>query len=123
MFNNGFPVYPQLYPNMNQYGASQNQGGMSPPTIHADIVQVSGEDEAWSYPVAAGSTQMMMARDDSAVYIKSAYPNSPPSLDVFVKQSVRPREGASAYVTREELDEALKALKSPKKAVSEEAVK
>lgn len=120
MFNNGFPVtYPQMFPAATQ---AQPQG-MTPPTIHADIVQVGSEEEAWSYPVAAGSTQMMMARDDSAIYIKSAYPNSQPSLDVFVKSRIRPQKPASDYVTREELAEMLEGLKTHSEAKNEEAKK
>ena len=91
--------------------------------IKVQLVQVGSEDEAWSYPVAAGSTQMMMARDDSAIYIKSAYPNSQPSLDVFVKSRIRPQKPASDYVTREELTEMLEGLKTHSEAKNEEAKK
>ena len=109
MYNNGFPVtYPQMFPQLQQ---TQPQG-MTPPTIHADIVQVGSEDEAWSWPVAAGSTQMMMDRDDSAIYIKSAYPNSQPTLDIYRKDTVRPQKRDADYVTHDELVEALKALKT-----------
>ena len=115
MYNN-FPTYPQLY-------QPPTPGGMTPPTIHADIVQVGGEKEAWAYPVAAGSTQMMMDRDDSAIYIKSAYPNSQPTLEIYRRDTIRPQEPASGYVTHEELMQALEALKSPEKGVKTEAAK
>ena len=105
MFNNGFPVtYPQLmYPAMQQQPAQ----GMSAPTIHADIVQVSGEQEAWNYPVAAGNTQMMMDRDDTAIYVKTAFPNSQPTLEIFRKEETRKQQD---YVTRDELEEMIRQL-------------
>lgn len=108
MFNNGFPVtYPQLQPPQ----------GMTPPTIHADIVQVGSEQEAWSYPVAAGATQMMIARDDSAIFVKSAFPNSQPTLEIYRREAQKAHAGPSDYVTREELTEILKGLNEPKEAV------
>ena len=110
MYNNSFPVtYPQL-PNFQQQAQMQ---GMTPPTIHADIIQVGNEEEAWSYPVAAGSSQMMMARDDSAIFIKSAFPNSQPSLEIYRKEE-RKEKPAANYVTKEELAAALEALKEAK---------
>lgn len=48
---------------------------MTPPTIHAEIVQVDGEQVASQYPVGAGASQMMMARDESAIFIKEATQN------------------------------------------------
>lgn len=106
MYNNGFPVtYPQLQWPYQQ----QAPQAMTRPTIHADIVQVADENEAWDYQVAAGGSQMMMARDESAIFIKSAYPNSEPTLDIYTKQSRK--EKNSEYVTREELQELIAAIK------------
>lgn len=115
MYNNGFPVtYPQLqWPYQQQQQIVQ---GMTRPTIHADIVQVADENEAWNYQVAAGGSQMMMARDESAIYIKSAYPNSEPTLDIYMKQAQKPQAG---YVTREELMEAIAALKPQSKRTAQ----
>lgn len=48
---------------------------MTPPTIHAEIVQVDGEQAAAQYPVGAGMSQMMMARDESAIFVKEATQN------------------------------------------------
>lgn len=48
---------------------------MTPPTIHAEIVQVDGEQAAAQYPVGAGASQMMMARDESAIFVKEATQN------------------------------------------------
>lgn len=62
---------------------------MTPPTIHAEIVQVEGETAAAQYPVGAGASQMMMARDESAIYVKTATSNGY-TLDVFVKRPPAP---------------------------------
>lgn len=111
MYNNGFPVtYPQvMYPNIQQ-----PPQGMTPPMIHADIVQVNGEQEAMSYPVAAGTTQMMIDRDDSAIYIKTAYANSEPMMEVYRKEEKK-FTPAEQYVTKEELEELIRELKEEKK--------
>lgn len=79
-YNNGFPVtYPQIFPQYPTYQPMQamqpqpvQQQGMTPPTVHADIVQVSSEAEAAAFPVAAGASQMMVAKDDSASAIRAS---------------------------------------------------
>lgn len=66
---------------------------MTPPTIHAEIVQVSsgeqGEQEAKQYPVGAGMSQMMMSKDEEAIFIKTATPNGY-VLDVYIKRPPAP---------------------------------
>lgn len=120
-YNNGFPVgYPyyqavQPYQQMVQQPVQQIQQpqAMTPPTIHAEIVQVDGEEAAAGYPVAAGASQMMMARDDSAIYVKTAFANGQSSLDVFVKRPPAPPAPVfdpGEYVTRDELEKRLSAL-------------
>lgn len=126
LFNGGFPAtYPQMYPQyqqgyqMPQYQSLQGvqqpvqQQGMTPPTVHADIVQVSGEQEALNYPVAAGQSQMMLAKDDSAIFIKTAFANGQSTLNVFVKRPPEPPQkpvDMTAYVTHDELESRLAAL-------------
>ena len=128
-YNNGFPVtYPQIFPQYQQpypqyqQAAPQAPSGMTPPTVHADIYQVGSEQEAANFPVAAGASQMMVAKDDSAIYVKTAYANGQSVLDVFVKRPPAPPEkpvDLTAYVTREELEQRLAAL-SPKRTRKEE---
>ena len=126
-YNNGFPVgYPQIFPQYQQpYQSPQyQQQGMTPPTVHADIYQVASEQEAANFPVAAGASQMMVAKDDSAIYVKTAYPNGQTTLDVFVKRPPAPAEkpvDLTAYVTREELEQRLASL-APKRAKREEVL-
>ncbi len=74
----------------------------TPPTIHADIILAS-ETEAESYGVAAGTTQMFCARDDSAFYIKTAYPNGQYDFTVYEKREPK-KEEKPDYITRSELD-------------------
>lgn len=108
-YNGGFPVgYQQYFP--PQYGGSYapqqaSQQLMTPPTIHAEIVQIGGEDEAMSFPVGAGQSQMMMTRDDSAIFIKTAYANGQSSIAKYVREKAKPQQDLSAdYVTREEFE-------------------
>lgn len=124
---NGFPAsYQPLgfgYPQYQQQMAQQmpgtqmspaNQQMMTPPTIRAEIVQVDGEEAAGNFPVGAGSSQMMIARDDSAIFVKTAAANGQGyTLDVFVKRPpapVKPPVDMGAYVTRDELPELLTAF-------------
>lgn len=118
MYNNGFPM---SYPQMGLPQALPQS--MTPPTIHADIIQVENEQEAENYSVAVGAVQMMMAKDDSAIFIKSAYPNSQYRLDIYRKELVRPEKSVADFVTKNELDEALKALKTALKVKEEGASK
>ena len=108
---NGFPYYPQITPPV--------VNGMTPPTIHADIIQVSSEQEALNIPVNAGASKMMMLRDDSAIFIKSVDPNSQPTMDIYRREAQSIIPSPSDYVTRDELNEILKGFKTPSKAKKE----
>lgn len=124
-FNNGFPAsyqplgfgypqYPQMQPTQMTGAQQMPQQMMTPPTIRAEIVQVDGEDAANSYPVGAGASQMMISRDDSAIFVKTAAANGQGyTLDVFVKRPPAPAKppiDMGAYVTRDELPELLAAF-------------
>lgn len=100
-YNNVFPVNYQYYP--QQYG----QQLMTPPTIHAEIVQISGDDEANSFPVGTGQSQMMMKRDDSAIYIKTVFANGQSRLVRYVREEEKPQEKTADFVTHEELEKRL----------------
>lgn len=124
IFNNGYPAsyqpfgynyQPQIPQQMQGTQMSPaNQQMMTPPTIRAEIVQVDGEEAAGNFPVGAGSSQMMIARDDSAIFVKTAAANGQGyTLDVFVKRPpapAKPPVDMGAYVTREELPELLAAF-------------
>lgn len=116
IFNNGYPAsYQPFGYNYQQYQQPmQNQPQqMTPPTIRAEIVQVDSEEAANNYPVGPGASQMMIAKDDSAIFVKTAMANGQSSLDVFVKRPRTPSKPAfdpDKYVTRDELENRLQAI-------------
>lgn len=129
-YNNVFPAtYQQMYPQYQMPQYQQLQGTqmspangtmqtMTPPMVHADIIQVSSEAEAQNYPVALGASQMMVAKDDSAIYVKTAFANGQSNLDVFVKRPPAPPEkpvDMGLYVTRDEFEQRIAALSAPVK--------
>ena len=85
-----------------------------------DIGQVSSEQEAVNAYVAAGSSRIMFSQDDKTVYVKCVSMNGQASMDIFDRRAPAPVSAPPQYVTREELDRVLEALKSPKKAVKTE---
>jgi hypothetical protein len=104
--NYGFPVnYQQQY--------QQFQQTMTPPIVHADIIQVNGEQDAAAYPVAAGASQMMIARDESAIFVKTAYANGQTGMEVFVRRKQQPQK-EDKYITRDELEQRLAELMAAK---------
>lgn len=114
------PYFPMSYqPQMYQQPQQQL---MTPPTIHAEIVQVDNEQAAANYPVGAGASQMMIARDDSAIYVKTALANGQISLEVFEKRAPVPAEPAinpGDYVRRDEIEDLIAAAMSHKKGSAE----
>lgn len=120
-YNNGFPVsYQQIYPQYQyqvpqyqQLQQVQNQQGMTPPIVHADIVQIQDEKEGENYPVAAGSSQMMITRDETKILVKTAYPNGQANIEIYDKRPPAPPEkkiDMADYVTWEKLEERLAGL-------------
>ena len=132
IFNNGYPAsYQPFGYNYQQYqqpmqNQPQQQQMMTPPTIRAEIVQVDSEEAASNYPVGPGSSQMMIAKDDSAIFVKTAMANGQSALDVFVKRPPTPQKppfDPSAYVRRDEIagiiNDALNGLKTANEGVTE----
>lgn len=120
-----FPMGYQQYQPQMQSPQMQVPQMMTPPTIRAEIVQVDNEQAAANYPVGAGASQMMIARDDSAIFVKTATPNGQYTLDVFQKRApapTQPQFDATAYVTREEFEARLAALNAPRKERDDEPV-
>lgn len=130
VYNNGFPInYPQYYPQQFQYPQQNmqpqniqqsNQQLMTPPTIHAEIVQIGNEDEAIGFPVGAGQSQMMMTRDDSAIFIKTAYANGQSALVKYAREKVKPQENVNVdYITREEFENRIAEIMKTRKVIEE----
>lgn len=117
-YNAYFPAtYQPFYP---QYPQQSQQQMMTPPTIRAEIVQVGSKTEAANFPVGAGQTQMMIMRDDSAIYIKSAFANGQANLDEYVKKPHEPEKPVADYITREEFEQRISALQ--RKVVGNESI-
>lgn len=122
-YNNYFPATYQPFYSPYQQQPVQNlqqpqQQMMTPPTIRAEIVQVGSKAEAANFPVGAGQTQMMIAKDDSAIYIKTAFANGQANLDEYIRKPPEPEKSVTDYVTREEFEQRLSALQ--RKVVSNE---
>jgi hypothetical protein len=102
----------QNYQQPVQQTQQQNQT-YTLPTIHAEIVQVDDEQTARNFNVAAGSSQMMIAKDDSAIFVKTAYPNGESKLDVYEKRAVQTsviNPEISDYVTVDMMEKRLEEL-------------
>lgn len=119
-YNNYFPAtYSPFYPQYTQPQMSYQQPQqaaqpqmMTPPTIRAEIVQVGSRAEAENFPVGAGQTQMMIAKDDSAIFIKTAFANGQANLDEYIRKPPEREKPAADYVTREEFEKRLSELMS-----------
>ena len=119
----GYPYYqpyqiPQYQQPVQQQVQPQQAQGMTPPTVHADIIQISSEQEGTNFPVAAGTSQMMILKDESAIMVKTAFANGQTTLAIYDKRPPAPAEkpiDLTLYVTREELETRLAAFSAPAK--------
>lgn len=80
-----------------------------------DIGQVNSEQEAVNAYVAAGRSKIMFSADDRTIYVKCVAMNGQASMDIFDRRGQAPAAEVPAYVTKEELEAALAALKEEKK--------
>ena len=85
-----------------------------------DIGQVNSEQEAVNAYVPAGRSRIMFTADDKTVYVKCVSMNGQTSMDIFDRRVSTPPVSPPSYVTREELDQILESLKSPKKGLNTE---
>ena len=103
--------YYNTYP-YQQYQQTTLQQPFTAPTIHAEIIQVDDMQTAYNYPVGTGQTQMFMARDDSAFFIKSVLANSQMSFEVYDRRKQEQQKTTTVdmneYVTRTEFEQRLK---------------
>lgn len=120
-YNGYFPMGYQYYPQyQQQFQQPQQAQMMTPPTIRAEIVQVGSRAEAENFPVGAGQTQMMIAKDDSAIYIKTAFANGQATLDEYIKKPPEQEKPLPDYVTREEFEQRIAALMASQQPKAEE---
>lgn len=96
----GFPATYQPYPNYQPYNAYQQQmqqaqvqqQTMSPPTIHAEIIQFGTEEEIDRFPMQAGASQMFMSKDEQHIVIKTMYANGQYNKEHYDKRPPTPPE-------------------------------
>ena len=125
-YNNYFPVgyqpvaYTYQQPPVSQSVAPQQMQQVQPNS--SGIIWVQGEAGAKAYPVAAGTSMLLMDSEREQFYLKSTdMSGMPMPLRLFTyKEVVQSTEPAhvneidmSRYITREELENRLDALKMP----------
>lgn len=114
---------PQQYQPAPQMSPSQMSGSQQQ-TKYVEVIPVDTVQEAEACPMAAGSSFLFFARDDSFIAVKSVGVNGQQSFSVFDKRPpapVAPPFDPAAYVTKEELEGRLAAILAPKRATKKEA--
>lgn len=103
-------------PVQSQQFQNPAQQTLTPPTIHAEIIQIDGgRKEVESYPVNAGCSQMFMAKDEQTIFIKSVLANGQYTLDEYQKKEPEPEQETNLlenYVTIDMLNSRLSEIVS-----------
>lgn len=139
-FGRWYPDYPgqQTWQDpayMRAYGqqqpaqqAQQNQQGLTPPTIRAEIVQVDDMDAINHINITPGTPQMFWTKDEHTIVVRTMYANNQHSDRIWKEQPPEPPAptlNPADYVRKDELQaliaEALQARTAPTKAKKEEA--
>lgn len=119
------PAYMRAYSQNQPAQGQQNQQGLTPPTIRAEIVQVDSMDAIDRFPMAAGTSQMFMTKDEANIVVRSMYANGQHSDDIYDKRPPAPPAptlNPADYVRKDELEaliaDALQAQTAPRKAAT-----
>ena len=123
---NPFPVgyQPYGYQYQQQYQPTPQMQQQGQQTKYVEVIPVDTVQEAEACPMAAGSSFLLFARDDSFIAVKSVGVNGQQSFSVFDKRPpapVAPPFNPGDYVTKEELESRLAAILTPKRAQKKEA--
>ena len=113
------PMYQPQIPQMPQITQPQQ----AQQTKYVEVVPVDNIAEAETCPMAAGSSFLFFARDDSFIAVKSVGVNGQQSFSVFDKRPPAPAAppfDPSAYVTMEELETRLASIIAPKRVKKED---
>ena len=103
------------WPGMQQTIQQPTQGAqMSKPTVHADIIQIENEAAGENEPVDAGTSQMMITKDESVIMVKSVLANGETTMEIYRKQPKAQKPQEPEYVTREEFDRWVAEIESRK---------
>jgi len=119
------PAYMRAYSQQNQPAQQTQQQGLTPPTIRAEIVQVDSLDAIDRFPMAAGTSQMFMTKDEAAIVVRSMYANGQHNDDIYDKRPPAPPAptlNPADYVRKDELEaliaDALQAQTDPRKTTT-----
>ena len=144
-YGNWYPDYPGQQPHQDpayiriynqRQNAPQNQPQaqqqpqqqmMTPPTIRAEIVQVDSMAAIDRFPMAAGTSQMYMTKDEQNIVVRSMYANGQHSDDIYDKRPPEPPAptlNPAEYVRKDELSaliaEAIQAQTTQKRPAKKE---
>lgn len=119
------PAYMRIY-NQHPQPVQQPNQMMTPPTIRAEIVQVDSVEAIDRHPMAAGTSQMFMTKDEQTIVVRSMYANGQHSDDVYDKRPPAPPAptlNPDDYVRKDELQALISEAMQPqrKTAKKEEA--
>lgn len=95
------------WPNMQAPVQAQQ---MSKPTVHADIIQIEDEAAGMSEPVNAGTSQMMITKDESAILVKSVLANGETTMDIYRRMPQEAKKAEPEYITRAEFEQRMAAM-------------
>lgn len=116
------PAYMRM---VNQQHQQQQQPQQATRTV--EVVPADTEKEAQEFPVAAGATKIILARNDSFVAVKSVSVTGEVNFDLYDKRPPAPPAptlNPSEYVRKDELSslisEAIKAEIGARKTVKKE---
>jgi hypothetical protein len=94
----------QVYQQQGQPVQAPGNPQMTKPTVHADIIQIENEAAGENEPVDAGTSQMMITKDESVILIKSVLANGETTMDIYRKQPKAEKPAEPEYVTRVEFE-------------------
>lgn len=79
---------------------------LTPPIIHADIVQVDKPEAIDRYPLGIGATQMFITKDEELIVIRTMLQNGQHTDDIYDKRPPAPPApvfNPSEYVRKDEI--------------------
>ena len=100
------PAYMRTVGQPVQHQAPVNQQDMTP-TIRTEIKQVDSLDAIDRVPMAGGTSQMFMTKDESTIIIRSMLANGQHSDEIYDKRPPAPpapKFNPAEYVRRDEVD-------------------
>lgn len=111
-----YPYNPYANPYAMQPPVQQQpSGSITHPMVNVDVALVADLADAEQLPVAAGSSQIMITKDDQHIFVKTGTTDGY-KLDVYErKASKSSTPDLSQYVTRDELAELIRELKGGEK--------